>query len=329
MNLENIGFYTLEDRRAKSTSVFSPLWRCELILTARCNFRCSYCRGLKSYKDMSYRDAEDVVQKWVDGGLKNIRFSGGEPTLWDGLIELVKFSKLNKIKRIAISTNGYSDIKLYKNLYVAGVNDFSISLDACCSSVGDMMAGGIEGSWKKVVENIKIISTWTYVTVGIVLNNENINELNDIIYFSDSLGVSDIRILSSVQWNDKSKFVNLCNDKNILEKHPILKYRVNNFNKGRNVRGLLNTDCGTCMLMMDDMVISDNKHYPCIIYMRENGNEIATVKNKTIQEIREERYDFIKYHNSHNDNICKNNCLDVCIDYNNKVNYFRNTNINA
>jgi len=324
MKLEDIGFYTLEDNRAKNTNINSPLWRCELILTARCNFKCPYCRGIEGLKgDLSFEDAKKTVQKWIDGGLKNIRFSGGEPTLWNGLVDLVKFSKNGNINKIAISTNGYSDIKLYRELFEAGVNDFSISLDACCSSVGDMMSGGIKGSWEKVIDNIKEISKWTYVTVGVVMDDKNIDELNTISEFAYSLGVSDMRILSAAQWNDKERFKNLCSRQDILDKNPILKYRVNNFNKGKNVRGIIELDCHKCMLMIDDMVIMNNKHYPCIIYMREHGKEIGSVKGKSIQEIRKERYNFIMNHNSFEDKICRNNCLDVCIDYNNKVREFQ------
>ena len=39
--LENIGFYTLSDERAANTSDTSPMQRCEIILTDRCNFKCS------------------------------------------------------------------------------------------------------------------------------------------------------------------------------------------------------------------------------------------------------------------------------------------------
>ena len=35
MKLEEIGFYTLEDYRAKNASCKSPLWRNEMIITAR------------------------------------------------------------------------------------------------------------------------------------------------------------------------------------------------------------------------------------------------------------------------------------------------------
>ena len=45
------------------------------------------------------------------------------------------------VKRIAISTNGSAPMKCYTRLIEAGVNDFSISLDACCASTGDAIAG--------------------------------------------------------------------------------------------------------------------------------------------------------------------------------------------
>lgn len=322
--LENIGFYTLDDNRAMNTSVVSPMWRCELILTDRCNFKCPYCRGIEGFSgDLSFEDAKDMVQKWIDGGLKNVRFSGGEPTLWKRLNDLVLFSKRGGIQRIAVSSNGFSDIGLYRELFESGVNDFSISLDACCSSVGDMMSGGIKGSWEKVVKNIKEISTWTYVTVGVVMDDKNIHEVNEISEFANSLGVSDIRILSAAQWNDKEKFKNICKRQDILNSNPILKYRVNNWNNGRNVRGISASDCHKCWLMLDDMVVMDNEHYPCVIYMREKGKAIGSIIGKTIQEIRQERYNFIMTHDSFSDPICKKNCLDVCVDYNNKVEVFR------
>lgn len=45
LKLEEIGFYTLSDARAASASATSPLSRCELVLSARCNFKCPYCRA--------------------------------------------------------------------------------------------------------------------------------------------------------------------------------------------------------------------------------------------------------------------------------------------
>ena len=94
MRLEKIGFYTLSDSRAHSASETSPLMRCELLLTDACNFRCPYCRGLKPDQKgtLPLNQAMYTVQLWCDQGLQNVRFSGGEPTLYKGLPELVSYS---------------------------------------------------------------------------------------------------------------------------------------------------------------------------------------------------------------------------------------------
>jgi len=47
MRLEDIGFYTLSDARAKDSNETSSLYRCEMILTDRCNFKCIYCHPLR------------------------------------------------------------------------------------------------------------------------------------------------------------------------------------------------------------------------------------------------------------------------------------------
>lgn len=326
MELEKIGFYTLSDKRAKNVSITSDLQRCELILTDKCNFRCPYCRGSNEYTrgTLTFEEAKEVVNLWASHNLKNIRFSGGEPTLMEYLVDLVKYTKSMGVERIAVSTNGSASSFLYKKLVEAGVNDFSISLDACCSSTGDKMAG-VHGSWTVVKENISMLSSLTYVTVGIVLNDDNFEELPEIIEFANNLNVSDIRIISSAQWNNEEKFRNLFNNKEILTKFPILKYRIENFKNGKNVRGIKDCDSKSCHLMMDDMVVANGNHFPCVIAMREGCKPIGSVKGKTMEEIRQERFDWIKSNNTHDCHICKNNCLDVCVSYNNKVENFKSS----
>lgn len=75
--LKDIGFYTLSDYRAKQASMNSPLWRCELLLTNKCNFNCPYCRGTNKDANITFEQAKYVVDLWSKEGLKNIRFSGG------------------------------------------------------------------------------------------------------------------------------------------------------------------------------------------------------------------------------------------------------------
>jgi sulfatase maturation enzyme AslB (radical SAM superfamily) len=318
MKLEEIGFYTLSDFRAKSSNSKSPLWRCELILTDKCNLNCIYCRGLeeKNSGSLSFGNAKNIVQMWADSGLKNIRFSGGEPTLWAGLPLLCNIARRQGIKRVAVSTNGTAPLDLYKNLVNLGVNDFSISLDACCSSTAKTMSGGKE-IWKKLTKNINEIANLTYTTVGIVLTEKNISEAEKIISFaSTSLNVSDIRIIPAAQEAKTLKKISIDND--ILNRHPILKYRIYNSSVGKSIRGIEKTDFAHCPLVLDDMVIVKNYHYPCIIYLRERGEPIGKISDMNIERIRNQRHYWYINHNTYKDPICRNNCLDVCVDYNNK-----------
>lgn len=332
--LEDIGFYTLSDSRAKQMNINSPLWRCELILTDVCNFTCPYCRGIEDEHkgDMTWEHASFIVNMWCTHGLKNIRFSGGEPTMWHvydkngikrNLVDLVALAKQGGIQRIAISTNGSVNQKFYDKLLEAGVNDFSISLDSCCSETGDKMAGDKPGAWNRVIKNIEYISTKAYVTVGVVFTPTNVGEFKQLVEFADSLGVADIRILSSAQWNQSFQEIDF--DEQLLNRHPILKYRMKHFSGHRHVRGIQNGDSHTCGLMIDDMAILNGFHYPCIIYMREQGLPVGKVDyslsyEESISKVRQERYKWIQNNDTHNNPICQKNCLDVCIDINNKIN---------
>lgn len=314
MRLEDIGFYTLSDERATNSSSTSPLKRCELILTDRCNFKCPYCRGLREdlRGSLPFEDAMRVLRHWVADGLENVRFSGGEPGLYPRLEELVSFCRENGVGRVAVSTNGSLSLDLYERLIRAGVNDFSVSLDACCAQMGDAMAGRA-GAWEKVVENIRALSRLTYVTVGMVFTEDNVGDCVDSVLFADSLGVSDIRVIPSAQYNQAlAKLKGL--PRRVLEKYPILRYRIDNLANGEHVRGIREADTNRCPLVLDDMAVAGNKHFPCIIYMREQGDPVGDVG----PGMRQERLGWFERHDSHKDPICRRNCLDVCVLYNNK-----------
>ncbi len=312
MKLEDIGFYTLSDYRAMTASYKSCLSRCEILLTKRCNFHCTYCRGANYLKrDMPSSDVIKILDLLFDENMQNVRFTGGEPTLLGGkLINYVQYCASNFCKHIAISTNGSADLDYYHLLISHGVNDLSISLDACCGSVGDKMSH-TKGYWHKVVENIKELSKETYVTVGMVFTEDNVNDALKSVEFVHSLGVADIRVIPAAQY-DKAllSLNNLANE--ILNAHPILKYRIGNIRNNRRLRGL--NGLTKCPLVLDDMAIAGNYHYPCIIYMREYGSPIGEMT----ANFREQRLAWYQKTDVSKDSICSQNCLDVCVDYNNR-----------
>lgn len=289
--------------------------RGEIIILSNCNFKCPYCRGLRGdcAGTMSLAKVKEVLSLWAKDGLRNVRFSGGEPTLHPNIKEIIAFSRSLGVKRIAISTNGSAPLSLYQELISLGVNDLSVSLDACCSSVGKRMCGGVEGAWEKVVSNIRELAKLTYVTVGMVLTADNADIVRESVLFAHSLGVADIRVIPSAQGG---KALGGLGDlpKEVLDAHPILAYRVRNMLEGVSVRGLGEGDWNRCPLVMDDSAVSGNWHFPCIIYLREKGNPIGRIG----PTMREERVKWAREHDCLADPICRGNCLDACIAYNAK-----------
>lgn len=138
--------------------------------------------------------------------------------------------------------------------------------------------------------------------------------MRDTIIFAHNLGVSDIRLISTAQWNDPAIFNELDLPEELLLAHPIMAYRLNNFKSGRNVRGMEPGDFSRCALALDDIIAKGKYHYKCVIHMREGGEPIGEIG----PNVRKEREEFFQNHNTMLDPVCKKNCLDVCIDYNNK-----------
>jgi len=313
MRLEDIGFYTLSEKRAKNASEASPLWRCEILLTDRCNFSCPYCRGLPMglRGDLPTTAAAAVLRLWLEQGLKNVRFSGGEPTLYSGLADLVAQCRAGGVERIAVSTNGSAPLSTYRALLAAGVNDFSVSLDGCCSTTMNRMSGGNGQAWETVIGNIREMARETYVTAGMVFTDDNTEEACSAILFADSLGVSDIRIIPAAQYAKALQVLgNLPAE--ILQKYPILRYRVLGASTGQTVRGIMRNDSGRCRLVLDDIAVAGAWHFPCIIYLREGGAPIGRVG----PQMRKERAEWSRTFEPKADPICRNMCLDVCREYN-------------
>ena len=323
MKLDKIGFYTLSDERARTASLTSIMRRCEIIIIENCNFKCPYCRGLdgRIFGDRPGKQLSlDEVKSFIDmqGELESIRFSGGEPTLHPKLVDMVAYSKEKGVKNIAISTNGYASEELYRKLAAAGITDFAVSFDAANAEMGDKLAGDIPGAWEQVCKSVKLLPTLAYTSVCMVVSPDNVDNTLETIQLAHDLGVHDIRMVSDAQHNGPiPRLAEIPQE--IIDAHPILYYRALRIAAGRKVRGLESSDCKKCPLVMDDTMIAGRFHYPCPIYMREQGEPIGEVG----PDMRAERGVWAKEHDVQADPICKKNCLDFCIEYNNR---FRETN---
>ena len=233
--LETMGFYTLTDRRCRDTTATSPLGRCVLVLTESCNFACPYCRS-HTGRHMPAESARDVIRLWAENCLFALMLTGGEPTLHPALRELTRFARGLGIPHVGIGTNGAADPDLYRALVEDGADDFSISLDADNPEDGSTLCGRGPETWQRVVDNIRMISARARVTVGVVVNETNARRAAEVVRFALDLGVQDVRVNPAAQYSAHLPAMNL--EKDLVQRYPILAWRLRNRSQGIPVRGL-------------------------------------------------------------------------------------------
>ncbi|MEI7777814.1 MAG: GTP 3',8-cyclase MoaA [Actinomycetes bacterium] len=105
-------------------------------LTDRCNLRCSYCMpeaGLTWLPQPGLlTDAEVVrlVRIGVDLGIHSIRFTGGEPLLRPGLVDIIsQTAALPNRPHLSMTTNGIGLALMAPDLKAAGLDRVNVSLD--------------------------------------------------------------------------------------------------------------------------------------------------------------------------------------------------------
>jgi len=318
-SLDRVGFATISERRALSASIHSPLERCTLIVTEKCNLRCVYCNK-HSGDHMPLEQALRVIDAWAGHGLSTVMISGGEPTVYPDLPAVVSAFRRRGLASIILATNGTDRPDSYRRLMELGVTELSVSLDSGDRSRAATIHGTDIGVWDRVVETIRALSREARVVVGLILNEHNQDTIVDDLAFIDSLGPSDIKLTPSSHYSDLSRIADIARriPAQLIERYTFLGYRMRRVLAGRPLKTLRRGDSRHCWLSMDDMAIAGRQHYPCYIYLRESGAPIGQVCDD-MGAVREQRLAWIQSHDTHADPICSSHCVDFYIDYNNRI----------
>ncbi len=105
-------------------------------LTDRCNLRCSYCmpaeglNWLPGPEVLTDDEVVRVVRVAVRLGVREVRFTGGEPLLRRGLVDIVRrVAELEPRPQISLTTNGIGLARCAQDLKAAGLDRVNVSLD--------------------------------------------------------------------------------------------------------------------------------------------------------------------------------------------------------
>jgi cyclic pyranopterin phosphate synthase len=149
-------------------------------LTDVCNLRCVYCMP----EHMAFRrpaellsDAElfRLIPLFARIGFRKIRFTGGEPTLRRGLVELVRHTTNQLgIRQVGLTTNGLLLDQLVQPLAEAGLTSVNVSLDTLDPARFRELT-----RWGNVRDVLEGLNAATAAGLRVKLNAVPIRDVND------------------------------------------------------------------------------------------------------------------------------------------------------
>jgi GTP 3',8-cyclase len=106
-------------------------------VTDRCNFRCRYCmpaegmKWLERSEVLSFEEIERLVRIFAGLGVEDVRLTGGEPLARRDFPVLVSMlRRINGIRDLSVTTNGYLLERDASALVDAGINRINVSVDS-------------------------------------------------------------------------------------------------------------------------------------------------------------------------------------------------------
>ncbi|WP_218910606.1 GTP 3',8-cyclase MoaA [Nocardioides thalensis] len=107
-------------------------------LTDRCNLRCSYCMPPEGLEWMPSDDqlTDDEVVRLIGVavqrlGVREVRFTGGEPLVRRGLVDIVgRVHAIDPSVELSVTTNGIGLARVAGSLAEAGLHRVNVSLDS-------------------------------------------------------------------------------------------------------------------------------------------------------------------------------------------------------
>ncbi|WP_028314620.1 radical SAM/SPASM domain-containing protein [Desulfatibacillum aliphaticivorans] len=188
INVEQIGYPLPSNALATPGKIF-------LELTKRCQLSCAHCYAKFSQPDkaeeMSFSELSKMLQNLASLGTYYIRLTGGEPTVREDFLDIVKVI-VGQGMIPSLNTNGLSSMEILVKAVDLGVNDIRVSLDGD-ESANDNIRG--KGAYQKIVSALKILtgcksSHPEHITINMVLMKANQHCLEHMVELAAQLECS-------------------------------------------------------------------------------------------------------------------------------------------
>lgn len=135
-----------------------------VVLTDRCNLKCFFCHKegceIENNKmELSYENLYKLIFMFIKCGIKKIKLMGGEPTLYECIIDLIKeVKKYDSSTDLSIITNGTAPSIIYEKMVNAGIDRINISLHGYDLELFKKITKGTEKQFDTLFKNIDYLN---------------------------------------------------------------------------------------------------------------------------------------------------------------------------
>ncbi|MBN2733436.1 MAG: radical SAM protein [Methanomicrobiaceae archaeon] len=204
-------------------------------LTNRCNLNCEFCFANARACGYLYEPSFDEIVSMLNMlreqkpcAAPAVQFAGGEPTMRDDLVEIIKAAKKAGFKQIQMASNGVKlarDKKLVKDLKEAGLSTIYLHFDGVTKETNPFL-----NISKKVIENCSEVGQGI-VLVPTVINGQNDHEVGAIIKFA----ADHVNVIRGVNFQPVA-FTGAASEDNVIKERvtiPDLTKRIEEQTEGR------------------------------------------------------------------------------------------------
>ena len=175
-------------------------------VTTKCPYQCPQCYMERGEEQLPLECAKDVIDIAHSNGAQAIQITGGEPILYDHLLELISYAN-NYGMYSFMATSGYgSSWELYKELKYCGLTALCVSIN----NIVETYNAKSRMTYEESIAAIKIaVSCEIMCFANVVVSDENIDQLDVLADYLLQLGVQGINLLRPVPSFDKRYVPNI------------------------------------------------------------------------------------------------------------------------
>lgn len=159
-----------------------------------CNNQCSWCYSQNAvFSELSYRDAEIVVDALSVAGINKIILIGGEPTIYPHFEELIKYISDKKIS-IGVVSNGikFRDKHFVAKIANLGLSNVNISLKGVTEKEYWINTGNINGFSDMLLGYNNLIQKGISVILSYVIIDENTDPIDQLLKLAQKEKINKI-----------------------------------------------------------------------------------------------------------------------------------------